>query len=131
MKIFKQIALILLFYVLGEGLSLLIVTIIPTIFIPGSILGMVLLLIALYRKILKLVDVDDVGSFLTANMSFFFIPAAVSVLEYFDLIKHVLWQILLIIFIGVFLSFFIVAYSVKLTVHLQEKYNKRKGKNNA
>ncbi|MDD4212410.1 MAG: CidA/LrgA family protein [Bacilli bacterium] len=126
MKIFKQIGLILLFYILGEALSHFILWILPAIFIPGPIIGMILLLIAMNYRLVKIKDVDDVGSFLTSNMAFFFIPAAVSVMEYFDILSPLIWQIGLIIIVGILVTFFGVAYSVKLAIFIQERLNERK-----
>jgi holin-like protein len=127
MKIFKQIGLILLFYVIGEALSYLILLLLPHFFIPGPILGMVLLLLVMSIRWIQLKDVDEVGTFLTSNMAFFFIPAAVSVLEYFDVISPVLWQIAIVILVGIFTTFFAVVYSVKLTIVIQNRLEQRKG----
>ena len=122
MKIIKQIFVILLFYVLGEVLALGIRALFPTLFVPGTILGLGLLLIALATKLIKLIHVDDVGSFLTGNMAFFFIPAAVSVLEYVDLLKNSFVKIIIIIVISIIFSFFMVALSIKATLFLQDKW---------
>jgi holin-like protein len=100
MKIIRQLFLILFFFLLGElaqeGISLLF----PTLFIPGTVLGMLFLLIALLTRLVPMNHVETVGNFLTTNMSFFFIPAAVSILEYLDNLQNHLWKILLIIFSG-------------------------------
>ena len=75
MKMIKGIFFILLFYFIGECLSYLIGG-----FIPGSILGMLLLFFSLY---LKLINPDSVGSVATAftkNMAVFFIPAGAGLL---------------------------------------------------
>jgi len=125
MKLIKQIFVILLFYVLGEIAALGIKTLFPGVFVPGTIIGMGFLLIALASKKLPLTTVDDVGSFLTNNMAFFFIPAAVSVLEYLDLLKNSIGKILLIIVISILFSFAMVSLSVKLTIYLQKKYSKK------
>lgn len=122
MKIIKQIFIILLFFVLGEIIAFALKTLIPSIFVPGTIIGMLLLLIALVTKVIKIEEVDDVGSFLTNNMAFFFIPAAVSVLEYMDILKSVVVQVLLICIISVIVTFFIVGFTIKLTIYLQSKF---------
>jgi len=125
MKIMKQIFFILLFYILGELLSRLIRFALPSIFIPGTILGMILLVVALCRKWVKLEHVEDVGNFLTSNMAFFFIPAAVGVMEYFDLLKTDLFKILILVVVSLIISFFAIMGSVKLTVYLQKKWGKK------
>ena len=126
MKIIKQIFVILLFYVLGEIVAFGIRALFPSIIVPGTIIGLGLLLVALGSKFLKLEHVDDVGSFLTGNMAFFFIPAAVSVLEYLNLLQSSIFKILLIIVISILFSFLMVALSIKATLYLQKKWQFRK-----
>lgn len=126
MKIIKQIFIILLFYVLGEMAAFGIKVLFPTVFIPGTIIGLALMLVALLSKKLKLGDVDDVGSFLTSNMAFFFIPAAVSVLEYVNILKTSFIRIIAIIVLSIIFSFTLVTLSVKATIILQEKLKKKK-----
>jgi len=122
MKIIKQIFVILMFYVLGEMVALGIRAIFPSLFVPGTIIGLGLLLMALGSRLLKLEHVDDVGSFLTSNMAFFFIPAAVSVLEYMNLLQSSITKIILIIVISIIFSFFMVTLSIKGTLYLQKKW---------
>jgi holin-like protein len=128
MKIIKQIFFILLFYVIGESISFGVSIIFPNIFIPGTILGMLVLVLALLLKIVKNEYVEDVGIFLTSNMAFFFIPAAVSVIEYFDLLKVSIIRILVLVVISLVISFFSIMGSIKLTIYLQGLW-KRRGTN--
>lgn len=118
MKILKQIFIILFFYVLGEIISVLMNKII---FIPGAIIGMVLLLLALIFKIIKIEQVDSVATFLTTNMAFFFIPAAVSVMEYFQILQTVIGKIILICIISVLLTFFIVSITIKIIIYKKDE----------
>lgn len=88
---------------------------------------MVILLILLVTKMIKLVHVEEVGTFLSNNMSFFFIPAAVSVIDYLDILQSVIFKVLIICSISIIVSFVLVAYAVKITITLQDKY--KKGRN--
>ena len=124
MKILKQIFIILLFYVLGETISYVMRTLFPKLFLPGTIIGMILLLIALITKLIKMEHIKEVGTFLTNNMSFFFIPAAVSVVEYFDILQAAILKILLISAVSVIISFFAIVYSIKLTLYLQKRFRR-------
>ena len=54
MKIFKQIAIIVGFCLIGEIISWAITKIIPGFFFPGSLIGMLLLFLALYFKLFKI-----------------------------------------------------------------------------
>lgn len=130
MKIIKQLFIILLFYLIGEMISLGIRTVIPHLFIPGTILGMVLLLIILMVGLFKLEQVEQVGSFLTSNMSFFFIPTVVGVVEYFDILKPIFLKILIICTFSALLTLFATIYVVRLTIKMQAKFFKRQRNDN-
>ena len=54
--------------------------------IPGSIIGMILLTLALEFKVLKIGQVEDVSDFLIRNMAFFFVPPGVGLMVNIDLI---------------------------------------------
>lgn len=54
--------------------------------IPGSIIGMILLTLALEFKLIKLHQIEDVSDFLIRNMAFFFIPPGVGLMVNLELI---------------------------------------------
>ena len=81
MKILKQFGIILLITFLGEGLKSLLP--LP---IPASIYGMVILLTALMSGVLKLESVREAGEFLIEIMPILFVPAAVGLLESWQLL---------------------------------------------
>ncbi len=120
MKLLKQLALIAGFSVVGEIISYLLKEILG-IFIPGSLIGMIILFILLTTKLIKYDFVDDVGEFFVNNMGFFFVPVAVSIMNYFGILAQIWWKLLLIIIISFFLTFVSVGLSVKLTMLLQDK----------
>ena len=60
-------------------------------------------------------------------MGFFFVPAAVSVMSYFDVIRPNLWKMLLLCMICFFTTFIAIALSVHLTLLIQEKIHEEKG----
>ena len=121
MKFLKQLSLILLFYMVGEILSYLIKLLIPPLLIPGSLIGMGLLLIMLITKVIKFTWIDSVSDFFLKNMAFFFIPSVVSLLAYFEIITPVLWKLFLILFISFISTFLFVGLSVKLTLLFMNK----------
>lgn len=98
MKIIKQFFWIFLFSLLGEGTSILISNFVA---IPGSVIGMILLFIALHFNWLKLSQVEEVGTWLTDNMAIFFIPAGVGLMTNFDLLADVWLQLLIIMVVTV------------------------------
>ncbi|MCM1164094.1 MAG: CidA/LrgA family protein [Muribaculaceae bacterium] len=81
-----QLAVIFLFLAAGEFTVWL--TGIP---VPSSIIGMMLLTLALQLKVVDLHHVAGVSDFLVGNLGFFFIPAGVGLLGYADLISNQ-WQ---------------------------------------
>ncbi|MGM9988434.1 MAG: CidA/LrgA family protein [Bacillaceae bacterium] len=54
--------------------------------IPGNVVGMVLLFILLLTGIVKLEWVSMTGGFLTKHLAFFFIPIAVGIMAYKDVL---------------------------------------------
>ncbi len=108
---------ILLFYFLGEMLSKLIGA-----FVPGSVLGMVLLFLALYFKVIKPESVKDVATSITKNMAVFFVPAGVGLMVYAELVSKSLAAILVAIAGSTILTIITVAL-------VQENFEKRRAKN--
>lgn len=88
----KQLFWIFLFSFLGEFLSLL-----SPIAIPGSVIGMVLLFVALHFEFLEMSQVETVGEWLTDNMAILFIPPGVGLMTHFNVIAGVWWQLLIIV----------------------------------
>lgn len=78
-----QLAVLFIFLALGELIVYL--TEIP---VPSSIIGMLLLTLALQLRIVRLRHVAGVADFLVSNLGFFFVPAGVALLGYFDLIRE-------------------------------------------
>ncbi len=76
-----QVGLLLGFWLLGE----LVVYLLDS-SIPGSIVGMILLTIALELKVIKLHQVEAISDFLIRNMAFFFIPPGVGLMVNLQLI---------------------------------------------
>ncbi|MGX7349186.1 CidA/LrgA family protein [Dolosicoccus paucivorans] len=92
MKLITQLFWILLFVLLGEVVSLIIA---PIVLIPGSVIGMILLFLALHFNFIKMEQVEEVGSWLTDNMLVFFIPAGVGLITTFHILGDVWWQLLI------------------------------------
>lgn len=93
MKIIKQLSWIFLFSLIGEVLSILVASFIA---IPGSVIGLVLLFLALQLNVLKVEQVDEVGTWLTSNMGIFFVPAGVGLMTNFGVLVDTWWQLLII-----------------------------------
>ena len=113
MKIIKQIGII--FTVCW--LSLVIEKMLPFAF-PASVIGMVLLFLCLFTGVLKIEHIQEKADFLLGNMAFFFVPAGVSIMNYFDVLKHSFVQLIVICVVSTIVTFAVTAWSVKLTLRL-------------
>lgn len=121
MKQLKQLFWILLFSFMGEFLSL-----ISPVAVPGSVIGMVLLFVALHFKWVKMVQVEEVGTWLTDNMAIFFVPAGVGLMTNFDILGDIWWQLLVTIFITTTLMIAFVAVIVQWFKRRTDKKNQQK-----
>ena len=91
MKLCRETLIILGIYLIGELLSKSLQ--LP---IPGNILGMVILFILLFTKILKVDNISTVTNFLLDHLAFFFIPAGVGLMASLGIIKATWWQLLVV-----------------------------------
>ena len=122
MKYFNQIGILLGIWASGELISQLIKNLIN---IPGSIIGMIILFVLLESKILDESKIKDVADFFLANMSLFFIPAGVSLIESLGLIKENAILLLLCILIINVLVMIGSGRSVDLMIKLKERKEKK------
>lgn len=107
MEIIQQLILIFGACLVGEALSALL----PIPF-PSSVLAMLLLFILLLCGVLKEKQIQKVGDFFLQNMSIFFLPSAIGIVQHWGLIQDVLLQFLLICFFTLLLTFAATAYTV-------------------
>ena len=91
---------------------------------PASVIGMVLLLILLLVRALKVDHIREKSDFLLSNMAFFFIPAGVSIINYFDILADSLVPLLVICLVSTLLTFAVTAWAVQLTRHLMDRRKK-------
>ena len=88
---------------------------------PASVIGMILLFILLCVLILKVDHIREKSDFLLENMAFFFIPAGVSIINYFDVLKNWVVQLIVICVVSTVVTFAVTAYSMKLALYLMQK----------
>jgi holin-like protein len=108
--------IILLFYFLGQMLSLLIYG-----FIPGSVIGMVLLFLSLFLKIIKPETIKATATTITKNMAIFFVPTAVGLMAYGELLSNSFLAITLAIATSTILTIITVAL-------VQDRFEKHRTK---
>lgn len=68
--------------------------------IPSPLLGMIILTLLMFTKVVRIERLKDAGLLLLENMGMLFIPPAISVMLYFDIISQELLPILLVVFIS-------------------------------
>ena len=121
MKIIMQLFWIILFSLIGEIVS---VAMISFVAIPGSVIGMVLLFLALHFNVLKLSQVDEVGSWLTDNMAILFVPAGVGLMTNFDVLAESWLQLIVIMFVTTILMMIFVGKIVQAIMNKDQKSEK-------
>ena len=109
MKLYVQLMIIFMISLVGEGISS--VFHLP---VPGSIIGLVLLFLALQFKLLRLRHISMVGNFLLANMTILFLPPAVGIMYKFQVIAPYLLLIILIVLGAIVLNVCVIAVVVQL-----------------
>ena len=86
MNVFIGLFIILAFLVIGNLLSALLGD-----FIPGSVIGMLLLFLSLLTGVIKDKWVRQAATFLTDNMMIFFMPAFMGIMDLWGVVKMDLW----------------------------------------
>ncbi|MFE4199615.1 CidA/LrgA family holin-like protein [Aneurinibacillus aneurinilyticus] len=74
--------------------------------IPGTLIGLLILFILLSAKVLPLQWVEEASSLLLRHLSFFFIPIAVGLMSYGDLLLHQGWLLFLLILISLWIGIY-------------------------
>ena len=120
MKIIKQLCIIFALCMAGEIISY----VLPFSF-PGSIIGLLILLMLFVLKIMPKNAIDETGDFLLGNMAIFFIPASISLMTVMDMIAENILAIIIICCISTIATFLATAYTVKLVVHIQNKLKEK------
>ncbi|MBQ8599500.1 MAG: CidA/LrgA family protein [Oscillospiraceae bacterium] len=109
MDMIKQLIIILGACFAGEVISALL----PIAF-PSSVIAMLLLFLLLLCGALKEQHISKVGDFFLQNMTIFFLPSAIGILEHWGVISGILVQFLLICLLTTLLTFAATAYTVML-----------------
>lgn len=90
--------------------------------VPGSVIGLLLIFLLLYTKVIRLQWVDDAASLLLAFLGVFYVPYGVGIIEANDAVKERAGLILLVIAV---VTISVLFFSGKLFSLLGQK--KKKG----
>lgn len=113
---FKQFLIILVINFVG--------VIIQNIFhlpLPGTILGMLILFVLLWTKVLKVESIEKVCDFLILNMIIFFLPPAVELLEYMTLLKTGFFKIIILLIVTTVITMIVTGKTVDFCIKRMEK----------
>ena len=110
MKFLKQFGIILVFSFIGELLN----HVLP-LPVPASIYGIILMFTCLKLGFFPLSEIEETGRFLIEIMPLMFIPAAVGLLEAWDIIRSV-WILYLVV--TIFSTIFVMAVSGMTTQYM-------------
>lgn len=113
MKILKQVGIILAILLLGEGIRAT-----TGITIPGTVIGMVILFIALMTKIIRMEQIEQVSKFLLDHLAFLFVPAGVGLMNSLDVIGSSWLPILVIVLISTVIVIGVTGWTVQLLKRL-------------
>lgn len=114
MDFLKQFFILLLFVLLGYLGSF----IVP---IPGLILGLFFLFLALVTNRVQVENISVAATGLISLSGLFFVPLLVNILSYIDILKPVVWRFLLAIFGSTVVSIGLTAWSIQVVINWQQK----------
>lgn len=114
-KLIWQFSIIFGFYFIGNAISSRL-----SLIIPGSIIGMILLLVSLKLSIVKLNWIKELSTLMLDNMMVFFIPSAVSVLVSYQLFSDKLFEIMTVLILSSVLTFIASALVTELSISNSE-----------
>ena len=120
MRVLRQISLIFLICLICEWVA----SLLPFPF-PGSVLSMVVLFILFVLKILKPESVKETSGLLLGNMMLVFVPSFVSIMNYFDVLRYIAVQFILIIIVSTIVTFLVGGAVVSLVCKLQDRFRAR------
>lgn len=118
MKILKEFTIILLIIFFSDTLSKTF-----SLPLPGSIIGMLLLLGLLLLKIVKVETLKTSSTYMLDNLAFFFLPAGVGIISSFNLLKGNTIKIIFIIIISTLVVLLVTGYTVQGLIALKNKRN--------
>lgn len=124
MRVLRQISLIFLICLVCEWVA----SLLPFPF-PGSVLSMIVLFLLFALKWLRPDDIKESSGLLLSNMMLVFLPSFVSIMNYFDVLKSIAVQFILIILVSTMVTFLVGGAVVSLVFRLQERF--RAGKRGA
>ncbi|NBI67832.1 CidA/LrgA family protein [Pseudoflavonifractor sp. 60] len=111
MSIMAQAAIVFGLCLISEGIAALL----PVSF-PASVIALLLLGLLLFSRALKPEHIQQLSTFLVANMAFFFLPSCVEMMEHAPAILRQLLPFLLVVLVTTPVVYGVTAWTVQLLV---------------
>lgn len=89
--------------------------------LPGAIVALFLLFSLLQFKVLKLEKIENAANFLLLNMTLFFMPPTIRIIDSYNLLEKDFFKILIIIVVSTFLTMGITGKVVQMMIDFGEK----------
>lgn len=118
LKIVVQLAVLFLFNEIGQWLVDMLGLV-----LPGSIMGLILLWLCLYFKIIRVEWIEAGAGFLLMYLTLFFIPTTIGVINYPELLSPAGLYLMAAVAISTLIAIAIAGVSTK---HLEQKENAMK-----
>lgn len=112
MELLKALAVIFGFTFFGEFLSSTF-----NLPIPGSIIGLISLFIALVLKVIKVEKIKSAGEQLQKNMAFLFVPLLVGLSLQFDILKEHWLALTIVIIVTTIITYVVVGIVTEKVSH--------------
>lgn len=119
MKILKELTIILFITFLGEILSKTL-----SLPLPGTVVGMLLLLACLITKIIKVDSLKITSNYMLDNLAFFFLPAGVGIISSLNILSGNTLKILTVIIASTLVVTVVTGLTVQGLIILQKKLTK-------
>ena len=116
MKIIKQLTILFALCFV----SLCIEKVLPIPF-PASVIAMILLLILLFTGVIRPAQIRETSDFLLQILGLLFIPAATSIINYYDVIRDNFVPLIVACVASLLITFAVTSYVVQLTLWLMKK----------
>jgi holin-like protein len=116
MKTLNQYLIIMGCLILGECISRFL-----NIPVPGNVLGMIILLVALLSGLIKLEQVEKGANTLIKYMSLFFVPVGAGIMAYFNIISKYAAAIIIATFASTFLVLLVTGHATQGLILAKKK----------
>ena len=95
-------------------------------FVPGSVVGMILMFISLMTGLVKDHQIRKVATFLTDNMTVFFLPAFMGIMELWGIIRMNLFAWIAVVVLSTVLVLMSAAFTQEGMDSMASRINRRK-----